>query len=106
MWLPFWWKGWLLRPAAPQSQESPREEGAGGGVVQVPTKHRQGEQQILPQLVTQAQAQVPVLGFLRAKMTVVHSHFHLLGHIVGTGTEVKAEIRETGTSPIQFQGLD
>lgn len=81
--LPCQWEGWPAKLASPQSQEGPRE-GVQMGWRWSPTKHSQREQQVLPQLVTQAQPQMPWLRLLRAEVAVVHPHFHLLGHV---GTE-------------------
>lgn len=44
------WQSWLPEPASSQNQERPREEGWMGRHLS-PTKHRQSEQEILPQLV-------------------------------------------------------
>lgn len=64
-----------------------------------PTKHRQSEQQVLPQLVAQPPPQVPGFRLLRAEVAVMHSHFNLLGHDVGTETEVKAMVRDHWAPP-------
>lgn len=92
------WEGWLAGPASPQSQRRPRGEGRVGWRLS-PTKHRQCEQEVLPQLVAQPQPQGPVLGLLRAELAVVHAHFDLLGHVVGTETEVKAVVRDCWAPP-------
>lgn len=87
------WGGLAAGQASPQTQERPREEGQLGWHLS-PTKHRQSEQEVLPQLVTHPQPQIPVLWLLRAEVAVMHSHFDLLGHVVGTKTEVKAMVRD------------
>lgn len=73
--------------------ESPQEKG--GERPRAPTKHGQREQEVLPQLVAHAQAQVSVLWLLGAEVAVVHAHFHLLGHVVGTATETKRVISDS-----------
>lgn len=65
-----------------------------------PTEHGQGEQEILPQLVAQAQPQMPRLRLLRAQVVVVHPYFDLLGHVVGTEREVKAVVRVCWALPL------
>lgn len=83
-----WGRGGCQNPLSHRARRDPEKRGRWA-----PTKHGQREQEILPQLVTQAQPQMPVPGLLCAEVAVVHSHFHLLGHVVGTKTEGKAVVR-------------
>lgn len=81
-----------------RARRDPGQRGGWGHLS--PTEHGQGEQEILPQLVAQAQPQMPRLRLLRAQVAVVHPYFHLLGHVVGTETEVKAVVTVCRAQPL------